>query len=224
MQVYKFKIFEPFKDIIDHGIFTKEVSIYNITSETHHDTESNKALIAEYFGVNYEDIAIPEQVHGKDLAKVENPSKVVPNVDGLITDTPNLLLIARTADCLPVLFFNPKTKEIATVHAGREGVYKKILIETTQKMSGSPNDLLVGIGPHICKNCYTLDKVPFEFEEFFNGKSLDLTSAALDQLKSQGIPENQIEVMPICTKENNHIFPSYRGGKSGNLASCILLK
>lgn len=224
MKVYKFKIFEPFQDVIDHGVFTNQVIVSNPLEGPEYDIEGNRSKICKHFGHELSDLATPQQVHSKIVLHIEKPEDANHDADGLITTKPNILLMTKTSDCLPVLFFNPKTKEIAAVHAGREGVYKKILIETIKEMNGSAEDLLVGIGPHICGQCYTRDSVPEEFEKYFVNGALNLTDAAQNQLVSQGVKESQIEVMPICTKENTDVFTSYRGDRKGNFGTCIMLR
>jgi YfiH family protein len=78
--------------------------------------------------------------------------------DALMTDVPGLLLVIRTADCLPVFLVDPKRRAAAAVHCGWRGTEKRILEKAVRAMRGAygsePGDMLAALGPCIGASCY----------------------------------------------------------------------
>jgi len=78
--------------------------------------------------------------------------------DALMTDVPGLLLVVRTADCLPVLLADKAHRAAAAVHCGWRGTQKRILekaILSMRRIYGSaPEDLSAALGPCIGAACY----------------------------------------------------------------------
>ena len=88
------------------------------------------------------------------------------DVDGLITNIPGIVLATFYADCVPLLFLDPIKKVIAASHSGWRGTVEKIGMKTVETMvelfQCNPNDILVAIGPSICKDCYEVSRDVFE--------------------------------------------------------------
>jgi hypothetical protein len=80
--------------------------------------------------------------------------------DGLITDTPGLLLAVQTADCLPVFIVDKKHRAVGVFHAGWRGTVKRIVEkgvgETRRHFGSRPRDLAAAIGPGVHNCCYTV--------------------------------------------------------------------
>ncbi len=78
--------------------------------------------------------------------------------DGLVTASAGLLLIIKTADCLPVFLVDPENRVVAAVHCGWRSTLQKILVSACGLMrdkSGSrPENLLAALGPCIEQKCY----------------------------------------------------------------------
>ncbi|MBO4630189.1 MAG: peptidoglycan editing factor PgeF [Treponema sp.] len=156
--------------------------------------------------------------------------------DGLITNEKNLLLCTVEADCVPVYFYDPEKEVIAMVHSGWKGTVQKISEVTIQKMREEfgckPENMMVAIGPHICKKCYEVGQDVFEeFSQSFDksemGKIfhrkndekylLNLQEAVKLTLLKNGVPEENIFLTDICTYHSHiegHSLCSYRRTKS----------
>ena len=156
--------------------------------------------------------------------------------DGLITNEKNLLLCTVEADCVPVYFYDPVKEVIAMVHSGWKGTVKKISEVAIKKMESSfgcrPQDLLVAIGPHICKDCYEVGRDVFEefsrsfespdLQKIFIQKNqekylLNLQEAVKLTLTENGVPASNIFSAEVCTlhsKIQGYSFCSYRRTKS----------
>jgi YfiH family protein len=73
--------------------------------------------------------------------------------DAFITNLPGVAIGVRTADCVPVLLYDPKNRVIAAVHSGWKGTVQMIPRKVIGIMEDSygtkPEDLLAAIGPCI---------------------------------------------------------------------------
>lgn len=114
-----------------------------------------------------------KQVHGADIVvfeDVQSQDTSLIEADGMITRTTNCALAVRTADCLPVALYDPKTSTIGMVHAGWRGTRQKILaraIDTMRHRFGArAEDILIRFGPSIRPCCY---EVGAEFQSYFPG-------------------------------------------------------
>jgi hypothetical protein len=175
------------------------------------------------------------QVHGNRIictehARPEN-EKHIP-ADGIFTNKPDVTLMMRFADCVPLLFHDPVKKVIGIVHAGWQGTLLKIGAEAVKVVSERygclAEDLTVAIGPSICRECYQIghtvaEKFETEFGESPNeflvrdqsGFHLDLWKANEIILRKTGI--RNIEISNICTAHNLDDWYSHRAenGKTG---------
>jgi len=66
------------------------------------------------------ELATVHQVHSAEAVVADYPwaQDERPRADGLVTDTPNLLLGILTADCAPVLFADHDAVVVGAAHAG----------------------------------------------------------------------------------------------------------
>ena len=92
--------------------------------------------------------------------------------DGLVTQTPGLLLAILTADCLPVILADTKRRAIGVFHAGWRGTVKRIAekgVGEMQRWFGSrPRDIKAAIGPGVHGCCYSVGpEVRTQFESQF---------------------------------------------------------
>ena len=163
--------------------------------------------------------------------------------DALVSRTPKILLVVKTADCVPILLGDAKTGAFAAVHAGWRGTSSSIVgraIEHLQSEYGTrASDLRAAIGPAANSCCYEVgDEVIKVFKERFPESDhlstptrkgharIDLQAANRDQLISGGVLPDRIHVAPLCTMDRTDLFFSYRRekkllGRVGRLMSVI---
>jgi len=201
--------------------------------------------IAHRLNIPYSRITTGEQVHRNNIAIVREKDlgREFPTTDGLITDLPNVPLAIFVADCLPIFLFDPQRKIVGLLHAGWRGTVANISSRAIEIMSENfavkAENLLVAIGPHICKKCYRVSWSPVakafteQFESFGREVlasiiseypktksqacherfwSVDLAKANSFQLQRVGVLPENIEIIPICTYEDKNFF-SYRRDK-----------
>jgi YfiH family protein len=100
------------------------------------------------------------QVHSDLIHHAATPPKAPLTGDGLVTDTPGILLGIQTADCLPVIFVDTRHKAVGVFHAGWRGTIKRIVEkgagEMRRRFGTMPRDLKAAIGPGIHNCCYAV--------------------------------------------------------------------
>jgi purine-nucleoside/S-methyl-5'-thioadenosine phosphorylase / adenosine deaminase len=98
------------------------------------------------------------QIHSDIIHCVDSPSEAQLFGDGLITNTPGLLLAIQTADCLPIILVDVRQRAVGVLHAGWRGTVKRVVekgIGEMRRCFGTrPSDLKAAIGPGICGCCY----------------------------------------------------------------------
>jgi hypothetical protein len=101
---------------------------------------------------------IMHQLHSDIIHRIDEAPGKKPEGDALMTNIPGLLLVIRTADCLPVLLVDPENRAVAAVHCGWRGTEKRILEKAVKAMAeaygSKPADMLAALGPCIGPACY----------------------------------------------------------------------
>lgn len=221
---------------INHAISTQAFgSMKKDDMSIHH---ANVLKFAKTANINTTVICM-DQVHGGKAMPVENDRElVVPQTDGIVTTTKYIALGVITADCMPILLYDPVNKAIGAAHAGSKGLLKNIIGNTIKQMSmqygSKPQDLIVGIGPSIEQKCYVVGKELIDLYKtafshynsvYIEGNGtyfLDLRSVAVQDLRHEGVLKENIEVSQLCTKCHSKQLYSYRAGdKKGRFISII---
>ena len=118
------------------------------------------------------------QIHSDLIHYVDQTPEHLLAGDGLLTDTPGLLLAVQAADCLPVIVVDRKRRAVGVFHAGWRGTVKRIVekgVGEMRKHFGSdPSNLVAAIGPGVQACCYEVGaEVRTRFEgQFAYGESL----------------------------------------------------
>lgn len=155
------------KDTLNLG-FTKEDSKAAV--------ERNRAAFLAELGANSKSGVWPlvtaRQVHSDIIRLVKSPTESQLVGDGLITNTPGLLLGIQTADCLPVILVDPKRRAVGVFHAGWRGTVKRIVEKGVGEMhrffGSRARDLKAAIGPCVHGCCYEVgEEVRQKFESQF---------------------------------------------------------
>jgi len=88
--------------------------------------------------------------------------------DAMVTDVPGVLLSVRSADCVPLLYWDGEHRAVGAAHCGWRGTLQKLQQKTAlemQKLYGTDlGRLRVAMGPCIQKCCY---EVSGDFRENF---------------------------------------------------------
>ena len=248
LSVFKFESFKKYKNIV-HFITTKEGWVNGNRPRFTGDSEDIYAGFRHELAVSCEaqesSFVFPRQTHSDRIAVVnsENFANTIDDTDALITSEKGLFICVQTADCVPVLLFDPVKKVVAAVHAGWKGTISKIAGKTVAKMTETfgcnPADIVAGIGPSIHMHAYEVGPEVVEAVEanFSNSPALlkpsmnnghayfDLWEANQTVLLEAGIREENIEVIGLCSFEHADLFYSARrdGSDTGRMVSGIRL-
>lgn len=142
------------------------------------------------------------------------------NFDAVYTTNPNLVLSQTTADCASVIIADNNHKVVALIHGSWHTLKAQLICDVVAKLKQQPGpgELVAGIGPMICKNCYEFGS---EAQNLFDLKYLtsrgekylvDLKQMVIDQLKESGV--TKIDDVNICTLEDERFFSHRRSGAS----------
>ncbi len=179
--------------------------------------------------LNIKNLCLMNQVHGDNVKRVYKRG-TAHECDAIITNEKNLALCVLTADCIPLLLYDKKTQAIASVHAGRAGVYKQIAKKTIQKMqrefSSNPKDIIAFIGNHIQQCCYeisgdVLNEAKQKFSLFVKNNHLDIHGILLNQLQDLGV---KVIDKSHCTCCDERYFSYRRDKKAGRMGGFIMLR
>lgn len=204
-------------------------------------------------GFETKDLVLSDQTHTTnvrlvteaDRGKGFDRERDYTDVDGLITDTPGLMLVTIYADCVPLYFVDPVHKAVGLSHSGWKGTVHRIGKVTLERMKEAfgtrPEDVQAAIGPSICQDCYEVSEdVARAFMDEFadqlddrlvyrkgNGKyQLNLWNANERILLEAGIRPEHLSITNICTCCNHELLFSHRAshGQRGNLGAFLGLK
>ena len=208
----------------------------------------NYRRLGEAVGFTPEQTVFTHQTHTDIVARVGAADRgwglfreVEPERDGLYTNEPGVALVCFTADCTPILLYDPVRHAVAAVHAGWRGTAKGIAarcVEATVRDFGTdPADLEAAIGPCIGPGCFeTGPEVPEamlaafgdEASQFIRsaGAKYYLDLKALNALWLRRMGVTKIDLSCDCTRCQPERFWSHRltGQARGSLAAIIMLK
>lgn len=215
----------------------------------------NFRRIGERFGKTPEDFVLSKQSHEtkvlkvgtKDRGKGITKDRDYEGIDALITDEKGIILSCFSADCVPILFYDPIHKTVGACHSGWRGTKGKILQNVVEEMrkhfSSNPAEILIAIGPSICKEQYVVSEdLALSFLEDYPDLGEDTASPiqriSMDKFQldlwdlnrrialDSGIKEEHISISGYCTMENPELFFSHRysQGKRGLQGAFICLK
>lgn len=130
--------------------------------------DENFVRICAAMGVSAADVVLSAQEHHTTLKNVTAADRGIGlsrpplvDVDGLLTDEPQVVLCTQYADCVPLLFADPVRHVVATSHAGWRGTVAEIGRLTVERMQSDygcdPHDILAGIAPSIGSCCFEVD-------------------------------------------------------------------
>lgn len=202
----------------------------------------NHRILADTMGYDPQKLIHMRQIHSNSIIVVNSFMNfdTPPQCDALITNCIDVPLMVMSADCTPILLYDPINHAIGAVHAGRAGALNRILPMTLEAMeknyATALSDIRIVFGPSIQGCCYEINEnIAHEVREKGYAEalirtkeniSLDVNTILHLQLKALGIVSEQIETINQCTSCNCHDFFSYRADAqhTGRMAGVILLR
>lgn len=213
---------------------------FNVKHDLKENVTQNLNRVTKSLGIDSKNVYKATQEHTDNILVLDNENKEAykyligtnynEKYDAYITNQKDIATLVTTADCNPIIIFDPIKKVVANVHSGWKGTTKKIYLKACKKMieefSCNPSDLIVCIGPSIRKCCFSSKEQEFKdiftniwyneeeylyYEEDNERFHIDLIYLIKKDLESIGI--KNIIVADICTVCNSDDFFSYRVAK-----------
>lgn len=153
-----------------------------------------------------------EQIHGDTVAVLTRPaSEAICGTDGIVSNTPGLVIGIYVADCCAVYLTDPRTGAFGIVHSGKKGSELGITTNAIEKMrqhfGSDPANLVVQLSPCIRPPAYEID-----FAAQIRRQALDA-----------GVPAAQVHDTGLCTSSDLRRFYSYRmeKGRTGRMLALL---
>lgn len=244
--------FESFRECgVVHGIFSRKggispgpytsLNLGGTNGDLRSNVIENRKRIFDSLERQVSSLFDVWQVHGAEILVPNQPrASNEPHLraDGIVTNKPEITLLMRFADCVPIMLYDPYKHAIGMVHAGWQGTVKKIAAAAVNKMTKeygcNPVDIIAGIGPSIGPDHYEIQKdVLDRFSAVFgqsaesmvihkNGKIwLDLWQANRSILNTARV--EKVEISNECTACSLERWYSHRAenGLTGRFGAVI---
>lgn len=240
-----YKIFSGYENVVAFTSTKQTFDVVNprFTGDTKEIFENNRILLAGKLMIKPEQLVFPRQTHTNCVAEISDiPENEIKETDALVTNQTGICLCVQTADCVPILLFDPVNNVIAAVHAGWRGTVKKIAEVAVQKMvlkyNSSPGNIVAAIGPSISPDIYEVgNEVVDEVKKSIPNAEIllhknssgnfhvNLWEANRQVLLENGLSEKNIEIFGECSfTENSKYFSARKEGiATGRMVSGIMI-
>jgi len=225
--------------------YLESLNLGSQRGDTMENVGSNYRILGKALGFSPERLVLANQIH-TDIVRVVGAEDCLrsldhrdyPECDGLVTNTPGVTLAVFTADCTPILLYDPKTGAVGAAHAGWRGTAAGIAAKTVETMVSAfgcrPEDIRAAIGPNIGPCCFETDRdVPDAMMKALGEDALPYIRSAGEKfhvdlkginalwLRRSGVAN--IEISTDCTACAPNRFWSHRvtRGKRGSQAGVI---
>lgn len=191
--------------VVRHGFVRRIPGIDVATDRAEALTRLDAAhrQIRTELGLGEMGFATAEQVHGKEIAVLQEPlgeERSFAGADGLITDQREISLGIYVADCCAVFLVDPVRPAIGLVHSGKKGTELAIVAEAITRMrehfGSQPQEMLVQLSPCIRPPHY----------------EVDFAREIVRQLRACGVA--QVDDAGRCTACDLQRYYSYRAEKA----------
>lgn len=214
----------------------EELNLGGAVGDTPEAVLGNRELAAKSLGLDAGRVVWMNQVHGADVAVVDEPwgERPVPEVDAIVTVRRGLALAVLTADCVPVLLADPVAGVVAAAHAGRPGMTKGVVPAAVRAMTGlgaEPERIVARTGPAVCGRCYEVpEQMRAEVAAVepaahavtgWGTPAVDVSAGVHAQLDRLGVCDRAQS--PVCTLESDDHFSYRRDRTTGRLAGYVWL-
>ncbi|WP_199573387.1 peptidoglycan editing factor PgeF [Streptomyces murinus] len=214
----------------------EELNLGGAVGDTPDAVAANRELAAKSLGLDPARVVWMNQVHGAEVAVVDEPwgTRPVPEVDALVTARRGLALAVLTADCVPVLLADPVAGIAAAAHAGRPGMVKGVVpaaVRAMVELGAAPERIVARTGPAVCGRCYEVPETmraevaavepTAHAETSWGTPAVDVSAGVHAQLDRLGVCDRAHS--PVCTLESGDHFSYRRDRTTGRLASYVWL-
>ena len=181
-------------------------------------------------------------IYAEDAGKILYDERPY-DADAMLTDVPDVPLVAYSADCCTILLYDPTCRCVGAIHAGWKGtalgVALKALIAMMSAYGADPMTIHAAIGPSIGACCFETDSdVPDAIREELSESAdrfierrggkyhVDLKQINRLWLLRGGLDPRNVEVHGDCTACRLDRYWSHRrlGARRGGQIAVIALE
>ncbi|MDT0461671.1 peptidoglycan editing factor PgeF [Streptomyces gibsoniae] len=214
----------------------EELNLGGAVGDDAEAVRTNRELAAKSLGLDPGRVVWMNQVHGRDVAVVDEPwgARPVPEVDAIVTTRRDLALAVLVADCTPVLLADPVAGVVAAAHAGRPGMVAGVVpaaVRAMMELGAEPSRIVARTGPTVCGRCYEVpERMRAEVaavepaahaETSWGTPAVDVAAGVHAQLERLGVCDRAQS--PVCTRESGDHFSYRRDRTTGRLAGYVWL-
>ena len=139
------------------------------SSDNKENVLKNLEFVSNKIGCKKESLITLNQTHSNKVIYLEKKNEIKDKMQGdaIITKIKNICIGILTADCVPILLYDPQKKIIGSIHAGWKGALNGVIKNTILKfldLKSETKDLIAVVGPCIKKENY---EVKSDFYEKF---------------------------------------------------------
>lgn len=239
---------------IKHGFFTRlggvskspfnSLNLGSGLGDLSENIIENKRRLFCSIGRSMESMFDVWQVHSSDVVFTDLPrslSNEHQKADAIFTQNPEVTLLMRFADCVPVLIYHPGKRVVGIIHAGWKGTINKIVSKAIKlacdRYKLLPDEIIAAIGPSIGPDHYEVGSEVYKLgnDVFSESKAgvfkiiedriyMDLWEANRFLLIESGV--NNVFLSGMCTACNTDLWFSHRAekGLTGRFAAVISLE
>ena len=207
----------------------------------------DSALLLSALPVRATGLVYPHQTHTDRIAVIDERMLAMPaeerranleGIDAVLSNQRGVAIGISTADCIPVVVYDPEHHVAAAIHAGWKGTVKRIVEKAIAMMMQTydtdPCQCTAAIGPGISQDSFEVGQevveqfinAGFPMERYTIQKRkphIDLKAINLQQLKDAGVCEEKVIVSPVDTFTDVHFFSARREQKpqsDGTVKKC----
>ena len=207
------------------------------SKDNKNNIKKNLSLVSRKMKVKSKNLILMHQTHSNKVFEIKkNDFKRKIYADAMLTRNKGLALGVVTADCVPILLYDKKSKFIGCIHAGWKGAISNIVKNTISRINKiEPNSkIYASIGPCIGKKNYEVDNDFFDKfilkspknKKYFTKKNktkklFNLRLFVADKLAEQKVRFDHVN---YDTFDEKNKFFSYRRSKilnQGDYGRCI---
>jgi len=181
----------------------------------------NLKLVTDKIDCKKKSLITLNQTHSNNVIYFENNKSIKNKIpgDAIVSKAKEVAFGILTADCAPILFYDPKNKITGCAHAGWKGALNGIIKNTIKKFNelNTPNaDLIAVVGPCIKKENYEVkedfyekfiskdknniiffekvdnDKYVFDLRRFINNELINLNVQNIENINMDTFSEKEL--------------------------------
>ncbi len=180
-------------------------------------------LMEDEYSISPKSLVFAGQVHGNQIkdAGDADTDLLIPDCDGLFTNSAGVFVVIRTADCLPIVLVDETRHQCVALHAGWKGSLANIVsagVRTMVAHGSEPCDIIGRVAPRISAASYEVSEdLITDFRvahghlgNFAEGRHLDLPKLNQLQAADAGMRVDSLEDCGMCTFADSNLFNSHR--------------